>query len=305
MGPKIKAWIGAMRLRTLPLATASIVLGSALAVYQGGFRGSIFALCLLTALLLQMLSNFANDYGDAVKGTDNDSRVGPMRAVQSGVITQTQMKSAIVMCALLAVVSGLALLAVGLGRQLIPWLVFLGLGLLAVIAAMTYTMGRSPYGYKGLGDISVFLFFGLLGVVGSCYLHTGQLVGAIWLPAVFCGLLSAAVLNINNIRDLVPDRAAGKMTLAVRLGERRARLYHQALVYGALLALMGFLSSVPDRSVWLALLVAPLLMKSARCVLQSEDAAVLDGQLKQTAKLTLLTNLILSAALVFGAINPL
>ncbi|MFM2481913.1 1,4-dihydroxy-2-naphthoate polyprenyltransferase [Celerinatantimonas sp. YJH-8] len=296
----ISAWIEAMRLRTLPVATASILLGSALAVYHHSFRSSVFVLSLVTALLLQILSNFANDYGDAVKGTDDETRVGPRRAVQSGVISLSAMKRAVLVCAGLAVLSGIALLAVSLGHHWKAWLCFIGLGIMAIIAAITYTMGRLPYGYRGFGDVSVFLFFGLLGVAGSYYLHTGSLEPAIWLPAIASGLLSAAVLNINNIRDLEPDRAAGKHTLAVRLGGKSARIYHQILIFGAFFAFIGFLTLSHSRAGYLVLLAAIPLLKSAVTVYRSQDPKILDGLLKTTAKLSLLANVSLSVGLLIS-----
>ncbi|CAG8999829.1 MAG: 1,4-dihydroxy-2-naphthoate octaprenyltransferase [Candidatus Celerinatantimonas neptuna] len=296
----ISAWIEAMRLRTLPLATASILLGSALAAFHHGFRISVFILSLLTALLLQILSNFANDYGDAVKGTDDDSRVGPMRAIQSGAISVQSMKRAIFVCAFLAILAGGSLLAVGIGYNWRAWLCFTGLGIAAVIAAITYTMGKLPYGYRGFGDLSVFLFFGLLGVAGSYYLHTGCLEQSIWLPAIASGLLSAAVLNINNIRDLEPDRAAGKHTLAVRLGAHLARIYHQILVLGALIAFIVFVSEVHGYAGYLVLLAAIPLVKSAWTVYRSQDPQILDGLLKKTAKLSLLANVSLSVGLLIS-----
>lgn len=296
----ISAWIEAMRLRTLPLATASIILGSALAAYHHGFKTSVFILSMVTALLLQILSNFANDYGDAVHGTDNESRVGPARAIQSGALSAASVKKAVMVCAVLAVISGLALLTVSLGDNWRAWACFIGLGIAAVIAAITYTMGKMPYGYRGFGDVSVFLFFGLLGVAGSYYLHTGALERSVWLPAIASGLLSAAVLNINNIRDLEPDKAAGKHTLAVRLGAHLARIYHQLLVVGALVAFIIFVSEVHGYAGYLVLLAAIPLVKSGWTVYRSQDPQILDGLLKTTAKLSLLANVTLSAGLLMS-----
>ncbi|MFM2486292.1 1,4-dihydroxy-2-naphthoate polyprenyltransferase [Celerinatantimonas yamalensis] len=296
----LSAWIEAIRLRTLPLATASILLGSALAAYYHGFKTSVFIFSMTTALLLQILSNLANDYGDAMHGTDNDSRVGPARAIQSGVISAAAMKRAVFICAGLAILSGLALLTVGLANNWRAWVCFIALGIAAVIAAITYTMGKMPYGYRGFGDISVFLFFGLLGVAGSYYLHTGGLERSVWLPAIASGLLSAAVLNINNIRDLEPDKAAGKHTLAVRLGAHLARVYHQVLVLGALVAFVLFVREVHSYAGYLVLLAAIPLVKSAWTVYHSRDPQILDGLLKQTAKLSLFANVSLSVGLLIS-----
>ncbi|CAG9295342.1 1,4-dihydroxy-2-naphthoate polyprenyltransferase [Celerinatantimonas diazotrophica] len=300
----ISTWIEAMRLRTLPLATASIILGSALAAYHHGFKTSVFILAMSTALLLQILSNFANDYGDAVHGTDNETRVGPARAIQSGALSAASVKKAVIICAILAMVSGLALLTVSLGENWRAWACFIGLGVAAVIAAITYTMGKMPYGYRGFGDVSVFLFFGLLGVAGSYYLHTGALERSVWLPAIASGLLSAAVLNINNIRDLEPDKAAGKNTLAVRLGAHLARIYHQLLVVGALVAFVIFVSEVHGYAGYLVLLAAIPLVKSGWTVYRSQDPKILDGLLKTTAKLSLLANVTLSVGLLIS-MHPL
>ena len=225
-------WLLAARLRTLPLACSSVLLGSGLAAHADAFRWPLFLLCLLTAILLQVLSNLANDYGDAVSGADLAGRVGPTRAVATGLITARQMQLAMGLTALAAVVSGLALLWSAFVDDWPALLAFIGFGALALVAAVTYTVGRRPYGYRGFGDLSVFLFFGLLGVMGSYYLYTHQLSWSLLLPAASCGLLATAVLNINNIRDRVSDAASGKVTLAVRLGASRARNYHWLLVGG-------------------------------------------------------------------------
>ena len=288
-------WLLAARLRTLPLACSSVLLGSGLAAHAGAFRWPLFVLCLLTAILLQVLSNLANDYGDAVSGADLAGRVGPTRAVATGLITARQMQIAMGLTALAAVVSGLALLWSAFADDWPALLAFIGFGALALVAAVTYTVGRRPYGYRGFGDLSVFLFFGLLGVMGSYYLYTHQLSWSLLLPAASCGLLATAVLNINNIRDRVSDAASGKFTLAVRLGASRARNYHWLLVGGAgvLIVLFILLHSASPWP-WLFLPGYLPLLRAAWVVQVSEDPQLLNQQLKLTALGSLSCNLLLA-----------
>lgn len=212
-----RAWLESLRPRTLPLAFASIVTGSALAVWLGSFKPAVALLALLTAGLLQILSNLANDYGDAIKGSDTEERIGPLRGMQKGMITRHQMKIALIITVSLTIISGIALIAVACEKPS-DILGFLVLGLMAIVAAITYTVGRKPYGYMGLGDISVLVFFGWLSVAGTYYLQAGHFDSIVMLPATACGLLATAVLNINNLRDIENDKANGKNTLAVRLG---------------------------------------------------------------------------------------
>ncbi|WP_241719044.1 1,4-dihydroxy-2-naphthoate polyprenyltransferase, partial [Cronobacter sakazakii] len=230
---RTQAWLESLRPRTLPLAFSAILVGSALASWQGYFDPVITLLALLTAGLLQILSNLANDYGDAVKGSDQPDRLGPLRGMQKGAITAPQMKRAIQLTVALICVSGLALVYVAC-RSMADVLGFLALGALSILAAITYTVGTRPYGYMGLGDVSVLIFFGWLSVLGSWYLQAHTLIAPVWLPATACGLLAAAVLNINNLRDIDSDRRNGKNTLAVRLGPVVARRYHVGLLAGAL-----------------------------------------------------------------------
>ena len=291
----LSRWILAARLRTLPLACSSVLLGSGLAAHDGYFRLPLFLLCLLTAILLQLLSNLANDYGDAVSGADNAERVGPTRAVASGLITRRQMLVAMALTALAAVTSGLALLWNSFATDWPALLTFIGFGALALLAAITYTVGRRPYGYRGLGDLSVFLFFGLLGVMGSYYLFSHQLSWSLLLPAASCGLLATAVLNINNIRDRVSDAASGKFTLAVRLGASRARNYHWLLVGGAgVLIVLFILLHSPSPWPWLFLPGYLPLLRAAWVVQVSEEPQVLNHQLKLTALGSLGCNLLLA-----------
>lgn len=218
------------------------MLGNAAAYHEGYFSWPVFLLALLTATLFQVISNFANDYGDYVHGADSDAREGPRRAVESGTLSKQEMKRGIIICSLLSVISTVLLLY--LSFPAVGWtgvgILFL-LGLLSIIAAITYTASSNPYGYRGWGDPAVFIFFGLLAVMGAFYLHTGFLNAFIVFPALVMGFLSTAVLNVNNTRDLESDKKAGKQSIAVMLGERGARLYHGLLILAGFVALLGFL----------------------------------------------------------------
>nr|WP_316934317.1 1,4-dihydroxy-2-naphthoate octaprenyltransferase [Hymenobacter sp. AT01-02] len=219
----------------MPLALASIMAGGFLAASQGQFRAAVVGLAALTTILLQILSNLANDYGDSQNGADSVHREGPQRAVQSGAITPQQMKKGMLVFGVLSLLSGLLLLWVALGTAG-AWifLSFFVLGLSAIWAAVNYTAGSKPYGYAGLGDASVFIFFGMVGVCGTYFLQTRTLPLPILLPAAALGCFATAVLNVNNIRDIRSDKLAGKITIPVRLGPVHARRYHWLLLLVAL-----------------------------------------------------------------------
>jgi len=235
----ISSWLKAARLRTLPLALASILTGSALAWFDGTFNTNVFVLASITAVFLQILSNLANDYGDSVRGTDNINRVGPLRAVQSGKISTSQMRKGIIITVILSLFTGIWLIVEGIrGLGTHFYIIFGILGVASIVAALKYTMGKKPYGYMGLGDISVFLFFGQAGVLGTYFLHTHRLTLGAAAMAVVLGLFSMGVLNLNNMRDIENDISCGKMTLAGRIGLSRAKKYH------AFLILLGLLGSV-------------------------------------------------------------
>ncbi len=297
---RTQAWLESLRPRTLPLAFASIVVGSALAWWQGVFDPVVAFLALLTAGLLQILSNLANDYGDAVKGSDKPDRIGPLRGMQKGVITQAQMKRALIITVALICLSGLALVWVAC-RTFSDFLGFLLLGLLSIIAAITYTVGTRPYGYLGLGDISVLIFFGWLSVMGTWYLQAHTLIPAIFLPATACGLLATAVLNINNLRDIDSDRINGKNPLAVRLGPERARRYHAFLLIGTLVCLALFnLFSLQSPWGWLFILAAPMLVRQAQYVVRERDPLAMGPMLERTVKGALLTNLLFAIGVILS-----
>jgi len=232
-----KAWLQAARLRTLPLSVSGILVGSFYAFSQGFSNWAILAFALITTLGLQVLSNFANDYGDGVKGTDNDHRIGPQRAIQSGSITIEAMKKGIIITAVLTLIAAILLIYISFGKENFLYSVFFFfLGLAAIAAAIKYTVGTSAYGYRGLGDLFVFIFFGLVSVLGCYFLFAKHIDGYAVLPAISVGLLSVAVLNLNNMRDQVSDAMSGKNTLVVKLGAKRAKIYHY-LVIGIALAL--------------------------------------------------------------------
>ncbi|WOZ77374.1 1,4-dihydroxy-2-naphthoate polyprenyltransferase [Kosakonia sacchari] len=295
-----QAWLESLRPKTLPLAFAAIVVGTVLAWWQGYFDPLVAVLALITAGLLQILSNLANDYGDAVKGSDKPDRIGPLRGMQKGAISLAQMKRALMIVIVLSCISGL-LLVTAATQTMADFIGFLALGGLSIIAAITYTIGKRPYGYLGLGDISVLLFFGWISVMGSWYLQTHMLIPAVILPATACGLLATAVLNINNLRDIESDRENGKNTLVVRLGPINARRYHAGLLVGALLCLALFnLFSLQSLWGWLFVLAAPLLIKQARFVLRELDPRAMPPMLERTVKGALLTNLLFVLGIIIS-----
>jgi 1,4-dihydroxy-2-naphthoate octaprenyltransferase len=287
-------WISAFRPRTLPLALASILTGGFLAKSAGQFNWPVVALAALTTILLQILSNLANDYGDSQNGADSVHRQGPQRAVQSGAITPAEMKRAMWGFGLASLASGVALLLVALGFEA-AWvlLTFFVLGLSAIWAAVNYTAGSRPYGYAGLGDVSVFLFFGIVGVCGTYFLQTLTLPLVVLLPAAALGCFATAVLNVNNIRDIVSDKLAGKITVPVRLGPQHARRYHWLLlVLGVGAAVVYVALNYHSPWQWLFVLSLPLFLFNGRQVWARQESMHLDPLLKQMALSTLVFTLL-------------
>lgn len=285
-----KAWIQAARLRTLPLSLSGIIVGTALAAYKGYFDGTLFVLALLTTIGFQVISNFANDYGDGVKGTDNEDRIGPARALQSGTITRASLKNGIIVSTILTLLIALALIYLAFGLENLPYIIlFFVLGLLSIWAAINYTIGSKAYGYRGMGDLFVFLFFGLLGVLGSMFLFTKSLDAVAILPAVAIGLLCVAVLNLNNLRDMVSDKKHGKVTLVVKMGFDRGKIYHGFLIITALLCFSVFiwLEGWGWKPSFFMLAFVPLLIH-LRKVMQTQNPGHLDSELKKVALSTFL-----------------
>lgn len=300
MSGKTKAWIKAFRLRTLPLAFSCIGMGSFLAAAAGAFRWEVFVLCVLTTLFLQILSNLANDYGDSVSGVDGEHRSGPSRTVQDGLITRQEMKKSLYLFSVLSFVSGISLLIVALGSNWQIIAAFVLIGLAAIYAAIKYTSGKNPYGYVGLGDLSVFIFFGLVGVSGAFFLYTLSFDASTLLPASTCGLFAVAVLNLNNIRDIKSDEIAGKRSIPVRLGRESAIYYHWfLLITGFLLSVVYVYLNYKSPIQFAILLILPLLFVNGKAVLTKKEAMALDPYLKQMAISTLLF------VIIFGLSNTL
>lgn len=297
----VKIWLTAFRLRTLPLALSCIAMGGFLAASANAFRWDIFLLCVLTTIFLQVLSNLANDYGDSIHGADSIDRKGPARAVQSGAISPQQMRSAVIIFVLLSLIAGSSLLIVAFGINWKAIIFFFSLGILCILAAIAYTVGRKPYGYMGLGDISVLIFFGLVGVMGSYYLFTGQVTGLEVLPALSCGFFSIAVLNVNNIRDIDSDRKAGKYSIPVRIGRTNAIKYHWVLlVAGITCGVVYTLVTAQSMWAWLFLLSLPLFIKNGIAV-STKPSAQLDPYLRQMAMSTLLFVLLFGVGIILSS----
>jgi 1,4-dihydroxy-2-naphthoate octaprenyltransferase len=298
---KIKAYISSFRLRTLPLAVSTVMMGNFVAAYQAVYSARVGMLAVITTVFLQILSNVANDYGDAVSGADNEERVGPERMVASGKISLKEMKMIVVLFSILSLISGIALIMSGnfelMGIQ--SWaLLVVGLG--AIAAAIKYTVGKNPYGYRGLGDLFVFFFFGWVGVLGTYFLHTGAFNPWLLLPASAIGFLSAGVLNLNNLRDIESDAKTGKRTLVVKKGSDWGKKYHVFLMLSAMLCLLvyGFFEFISYWQ-WLFLPIYLILIKNLIFVYKNEEAVLLYPQLKKLALTTFLLVLLSGVGLLF------
>ncbi|WP_027376271.1 1,4-dihydroxy-2-naphthoate octaprenyltransferase [Kaistella palustris] len=303
-------WIKAARLRTLPLSMSGIILGSFIAKWRLSEHGAtwdwkIFALAILVTLLYQILSNFANDYGDGIKGTDEfRHNVAEQRAVASGRITALQMRNGVILFSVLSLLATLALLYFAFFRENLmqEFYIFVGLGIACILAAVGYTVGKKPYGYMGLGDIFVFIFFGLVSVCGSYFLFTKTFDWDILLPAVAVGMLSAAVLNLNNMRDIESDALSGKKTLALRLGFKKAMVYEIILLQFPLLLVLVFMmmNGLHTEGKYYAFIFFILMFPMAalrRKIMQVKEPKELDPFLKQVGILTLAMAVLVAAGL--------
>lgn len=289
----IKHYIQAARLRTLPLSVSGIIVGSFLAFELFDLTICLFAI--LTTIGLQVLSNFANDYGDGVKGTDNEDRIGPERALQSGAISPKQMLNAIKVTGLVTFCLALLLIYVSFGKENFGYsILFLVLGLASIVAAIKYTMGKNAYGYSGLGDVFVFVFFGIVSVCGSYFLYTKHFDFTTLLPATSIGLLSAGVLNLNNMRDRKSDDIANKNTLVVKIGSENAKKYHYFLLIVAFLCAMIYILIHPNLPFDMLFVIAFIpIFKHLYTVYKNEHPKDLDPELKKLALSTFLFSILL------------
>lgn len=287
---KVSIWISTMRLRTLPLSISGIILASCFAEYNGCFNWLVFTLAILATLSFQILSNIANDYGDGIKGTDNNDRVGPDRSIQTGKISPDEMFHALKINVLISIGLAFFLIFTAFGvKHFFLTLLFFMLGIASIVSAVRYTVGNDAYGYKGLGDVYVFVFFGLVSVIGCYVLYAKTLDHVVFLPAITIGLLSAAVLNLNNMRDIESDKKSEKITLAVKIGIDNAKKYHVVIIVLAIFlsALFGILYYTSIYNLIYFVVYIPLIIHIKK-VLKNKDSKLLDPELKKVALTTVL-----------------
>lgn len=297
----MRHWIEAARVRTLPLSVSGIIVGSFYAMSQAMFNWNIVFFALTTTLGLQVLSNFANDYGDGVKGTDNEDRVGPKRTIQSGLITPKQMMRAMIITSILTFISALLLIYFSFKEDyLIYSLTFFFLGIIAIASAIRYTIGNTAYGYRGYGDIFVFVFFGLVSTLGIYFMFSKELDYTLLLAASAIGMLSVGVLNLNNMRDEISDRKAKKNTIVVKIGGEKAKKYHYFLIIGAMVLIIIFsiLRQFQfDQYLYLVAYI-PLILHLKR-VKNNKNPQLLDPELKKLALSTFFLSVLLALSLIF------
>ncbi|WP_298154805.1 1,4-dihydroxy-2-naphthoate octaprenyltransferase [Flavobacterium sp.] len=306
----MKHWIEAARVRTLPLSVSGIILGSFYAMSQSIFNWKIVIAALSTTLLLQILSNFANDYGDGMKGTDNADRIGPKRAIQSGVISPKAMKSAIMITSVLALVSAVALIYLAFRDTNISYsLFYLILGILAIFSAIRYTVGNTAYGYRGYGDVFVFVFFGLVSTIGVSFMVLRTVDPLLLLPAAAIGFLSTGVLNLNNMRDEESDRKSNKNTIVVKIGGAKAKIYHYFLLTTAMVLMLVFAvyfdyykDANPNEfnfDIYIFLLAYIPIIRHLVTVYKNTDPKKLDPELKKLAISTFLMSVLISLSMIY------
>ncbi|WAC02619.1 1,4-dihydroxy-2-naphthoate octaprenyltransferase [Lacinutrix neustonica] len=295
MNKNISNWFSAIRLRTLPLSISGIIIAGCLAEYNGVFNWLVFLLAIAATISYQILSNLANDLGDAEKGTDNEDRIGPMRAIQSGNISHEEMLHAIKINILICIGLTIALILSAFGsKHILLALIFFVIAFLCVVAALKYTMGSHAYGYKALGDFFVFIFFGLVSVIGCYVLFAQQVDHVVILPAITIGLLSTAVLNLNNMRDIEGDTKSNKITIAVKLGAPKAKIYHYSLVITAIICSLffGLLYYVSPYNLIFFIAYIPLLLHLKR-IKTIKNLKDFDPELKTLALSTVLLAILL------------
>ncbi len=297
----MKHWIEAARVRTLPLSVSGIIVGSFYAMSHAMFNWNIVFFALLTTLGLQILSNFANDYGDGIKGTDNDDRVGPKRAIQKGVITPFEMKNAIILTSFITLCFAVSLIYFAFKESYLLYsFIFLFLGILAIASAIRYTVGNSAYGYRGYGDVFVFVFFGLVSTFGVYFMFSKEIDWLLLLPATAIGLLSVGVLNLNNMRDEESDRKAGKNTIVVKNGGDWAKTYHYCLVISAMIFMVAFaiLNNFHFEQYLFLAAYFPLISHLIT-VSKNRNPKLLDPELKKLALSTFFLSILLALSLIY------
>ena len=305
----MKHWIQAARLRTLPLSVSGIIVGSMYALAYPTdnvltptevFSWRIFGYAILTTLGLQILSNFANDYGDGMKGTDNEDRIGPKRAIQSGVISPQAMKRAIIITSILTLISAILLIYYAFRYTNLSYsLFYLVLGILAIASAIRYTVGDTAYGYRGFGDAFVFVFFGLVSTLGVNFLYSKQLDFDLFLPAIAIGFLSVGVLNLNNMRDEASDRKSNKNTIVVKIGAAKAKQYHYFLIVAAMVLVLVFamINNFTFDQYLFVLAYIPL-TKHLITVSKNQEPRALDPELKKLALSTFALSILLAICMI-------
>lgn len=299
---KIKYWTQAARLETLPLSISGIILGSSYAFYNQSFDYIIFTLCLFTAISFQILSNFANDYGDGVLGTDNN-RIGPSRVLASGKLSIKELKKGILINVLISITFSFSLIKYSFKNDYFLILFFLFLSILSIVAAIKYTMGKNPYGYYGLGDIFVFIFFGLLSVFGSFFLQKKVINYDLYILGSTIGFLCVGVLNLNNIRDIKNDLRMNKKTIPVRVGFRIAKVYQFFLILFAIVfaALFTAKFKISKNYIFVLLAILPLIFHLFR-VKKSRNPIEFKPLLKQLAISTFIFSIFMSIFMIYESI---
>lgn len=296
---KLKYYIKSFRLRTLPLSVSGIVMGSFIACSEGKFNIYTFIFAIATTLSLQILSNLANELGDAKKGTDNINRLGPVRSLQQGKLSLSNIQNMIFLFIILSIVFGLSLIFSAWDILSLNSLFFIFLGLFSILSALAYTLGKNAYGYKGLGDIFVFIFFGLVSTVGSYFLMSNNINFTIFLPSFSVGFLSVAVLNLNNMRDIENDKNYGKITIPVKIGLQKAKIYHIFLIISAFFSMICYMNKIDaSLSAYLFILSFPIFLFHIS-VIAKERGKILDKQLPILTFSTLLFTVLVIVSLLF------
>tara|TARA_B100000767_G_scaffold236983_1_gene230977 strand:- start:5832 stop:6731 length:900 start_codon:yes stop_codon:yes gene_type:complete len=294
MNSQLSIWIQASRLRTLPLSLSGVIVGNGLALSGSNFSWMIFILSLMTTITFQVLSNLSNDYGDGDKGVDNESRIGPARVIQQGLLTKKELKDGIKICVFVSLFFAFSLIIIAFGTSnLLFSLIFILLAITAIFAAIKYTIGSNPYGYRALGDLFVLIFFGPVSVLGSYFLQSKLFNVEMILPAASIGLLSVGVLNLNNMRDIISDKASNKITFAVLLGPNFAKAYHVFLIIGAVLSALFYVKIDQQPSYLFMIAVLPMMIHLRR-VLDYTNPKDFDPELKRLALCTFLFAILFS-----------